>query len=67
MTLDAKKTCTYVVDYDEEAGHELTCGEPVETWCNDECYCHQHAHDWLDELEPGRWHEVAVAVPLVKP
>lgn len=51
--------CTAVVDYDENGGHEITCGEPAEFECCGEPRCHQCAHDWLDDLEPDQHlHEV---------
>lgn len=53
------KLCSYVVDHDDEQEVELTCGEPADFECNGEYYCHQCAHDWLDELEPGHVHEVS--------
>lgn len=44
--------CSYVVDYDEVNGVDISCGEPATFECCGEYYCHQCAHDWLDELEP---------------
>jgi hypothetical protein len=53
------KTCSAVVDYDEERECDLTCGEPAEFECCGEYLCRQCAHDWLDEIEPGFVHEVS--------
>lgn len=54
---DAKR-CQAVVDQDEDE-LDLECGEPAEFECCGEYLCHQCAHDWLDELEPGFVHEVS--------
>jgi hypothetical protein len=52
------KPCAYAVDVDEHDA-EVKCGEAAEFECCGEYYCSEHAHDWLDELEPGFVHEVS--------